>query len=62
VLQSVQLPFALLPVLHITSKEKYMGVFANSMWIKIVCWLLALVVITTNIYLVAVSVQDFGIS
>jgi hypothetical protein len=40
--------------------HRYMGVFANSMWIKIVCWLLAILVITTNIYLVVVSVKDFG--
>lgn len=52
VLQSVQLPFALLPVLHLTSQKRFMGKFSNPRWLKIVCWLLALVVIATNIYLV----------
>ena len=30
VLQSIQLPFALLPILHFTSSERIMGNFKNS--------------------------------
>lgn len=59
VLQSVQLPFALLPVLHLTSQRKYMGNFVNPWWLKLLCWLLAVVVIVTNIYLVTMQVKDY---
>lgn len=52
VLQSVQLPFALLPVLHLTSQKRFMGKFVNPTWLKVICWLLAVVVIATNIFLV----------
>jgi natural resistance-associated macrophage protein len=58
VLQSVQLPFALLPVLHITNRGKYMGEFKNSKFLKTVCWLLALLVMVTNVYLIFQSVND----
>lgn len=57
ILQSVQLPFALLPVLHLTSQRKFMGRFVNPVWLKMVCWVLALVVIATNIFLVYQQVE-----
>jgi Mn2+/Fe2+ NRAMP family transporter len=39
VLQSFQLPFALLPVMHFTSSEKIMGpVLKNSLLVNIVGW------------------------
>ena len=53
VLQSIQLPFALIPVLVLTSNEKLMGSsFVNGPWVKLICWILALIVMGTNIYLV----------
>jgi len=57
VLQSVQLPFALLPVLHLTSQRRVMGQFANGVGIKLLCWALTVVVLVTNIYLVYVSID-----
>jgi natural resistance-associated macrophage protein len=56
VLQSVQLPFALLPVLHFTSRQDLMGSHANSITTKLVCWALAVVVIITNFYLTGAQV------
>ena len=52
ILQSVQLPFALLPVLHCTSSERIMGHYRNTKFWQGVCWLLALIVMVTNVYLV----------
>lgn len=53
VLQSVQLPFALLPLLHFCSDKRIMGAFAISSKMKAVVWALAAVVMTVNIYLVS---------
>jgi natural resistance-associated macrophage protein len=52
ILQSVQLPFALLPVLHFTSDAKLMRGFENGVVAKVLCWLLALFVIGINVWTV----------
>ncbi|WAR27821.1 NRAM2-like protein [Mya arenaria] len=56
VLQSVQLPFALLPVLHFTSSSRIMGDFKNGMIVTIIVWCLALLVMVINFYLVILFV------
>ena len=58
ILQSVQLPFALLPVLHFTSSPRLMGSFANKGWVNYTCWILAVFVIGINVYLVATFIAD----
>ena len=58
VLQSVQLPFALLPVLHCTSHRRIMGQFATSRLWKGVCWFLAIIVMVANVYLIVAQIQD----
>lgn len=35
VLQSVQLPFALIPIMHFTSSPRVMGEFHNTLWVGI---------------------------
>nr|XP_022321367.1 natural resistance-associated macrophage protein 2-like [Crassostrea virginica]XP_022321377.1 natural resistance-associated macrophage protein 2-like [Crassostrea virginica]XP_022321386.1 natural resistance-associated macrophage protein 2-like [Crassostrea virginica] len=56
VLQSVQLPFALLPVLHFTSSERIMKEFKNGKAMKAVVWVLAVLVMGINFFLVIVFV------
>lgn len=57
ILQSVQLPFALLPVLHFCSDRSIMGDrFVLKHRFQVICWLMALVVIGINIYLVVQNV------
>ncbi|KAI5069664.1 hypothetical protein GOP47_0015965 [Adiantum capillus-veneris] len=51
VLQSVQLPFALIPLLCIVSKEQVMGVFKVRPVIKVLSWLITLLVLVINGYL-----------
>ena len=58
ILQSVQLPFALLPVLHFTSSKRLMGRFVNGGWVNTVCWLLAALVVGINVYLIIIFVTD----
>jgi natural resistance-associated macrophage protein len=50
--QSLLLPFALLPVLHMTNSRRIMGNFKNKWWMTIIVWLLALIVMGANGYLV----------
>ena len=58
VLQSVQLPFALLPVLHFTSSKRIMGEFANGPWLKIFVSTISVGVLGINMYLIITSVTD----
>lgn len=51
VLQSVQIPFALIPLLCLVSKEELMGVFKIGPVLKAVSWLVAALVIVINGYL-----------
>eukprot|EP00808_Paulinella_micropora_P012775 g80865.t1 len=58
ILQSLVLPFALLPVLHFTSDENLMGPFKNQLRLRIVVWLMALSIIFVNIMLIFFFVSD----
>ena len=50
VLQAVQLPFALVPVLLFTNSSAIMGKFSNPLIVQVVTWVLGLGVIAINIY------------
>ncbi|KAJ7944485.1 Metal transporter [Quillaja saponaria] len=51
VLQSIQIPFALIPLLFLVSKEHIMGTFRIGPVLKTVAWLVAALVIVINGYL-----------
>ncbi|OAY35527.1 metal transporter Nramp3 [Manihot esculenta] len=51
VLQSIQIPFALIPLLCLVSKEQIMGTFKIGSVLKMVSWLVAGLVIVINGYL-----------
>ncbi|XP_058070017.1 metal transporter Nramp3.2-like [Magnolia sinica] len=51
VLQSVQIPFALIPLLFLVSKEQVMGSFKIGSILKTVAWVIAALVIVINGYL-----------
>lgn len=51
ILQSVQIPFALIPLLCLVSKEELMGVFKINPILKVISWLVATLVIIINGYL-----------
>jgi len=57
VLQSLQLPFALFPILHFTNEDKVMSSFKNGYIMKGIIWLLAIAVISINGYLVATGIS-----
>lgn len=52
VVLSLQLSFAVIPLIHFTSSKRLMGDFANSIWVKIGSWLTAAIVLGLNIRLV----------
>jgi manganese transport protein len=57
VLLSLQLGFAVLPLLHFVSDKKTMGEFAIPLWMKIGGWLAALVIVCLNMWLVGTQLQ-----
>jgi len=58
VLQSLQLPFAVLPLLTFTNDKAIMKEFKNNKIVIVVTWLLAATVIFINMYLVVESLQS----
>nr|XP_020763800.1 natural resistance-associated macrophage protein 2-like isoform X3 [Odocoileus virginianus texanus] len=60
VLQSLQLPFALIPILTYTSFRPVMSEFANGLGLRIVGGIMVLIICSINMYFVVVYVQDVG--
>jgi manganese transport protein len=58
VVLSLQLPFAMYPLIRLTSRRDVMGVFANSWLTAGVSWLLFVLISGANIWLV---LQVFGL-
>lgn len=52
VVLSLQLGFAVLPLIHFTSDKKKMGEFAIKPWLKIAAWVIAIIIIGLNAKLV----------
>lgn len=53
VILSLQLPFAIIPLIHFTADRRKMGLFANSRWVTLLAWVMAVVIICLNVKLVA---------
>ncbi|MEQ1948226.1 MAG: Nramp family divalent metal transporter [Bryobacteraceae bacterium] len=53
VILSMQLPFAVIPLIRFTSDHRRMGEFANRPWVKTLAWLTAAVIVGLNFWLVA---------
>ncbi|XP_058432364.1 natural resistance-associated macrophage protein 2 isoform X3 [Marmota monax] len=60
VLQSLQLPFALIPILTFTSLRPVMNDFSNGIGWRIAGGILVLIVSSINMYFVVVYVQELG--
>ena len=59
VVLSLQLPFAVVPLIHFTNDKERMGVFANKQWVKILAWIAALVIVLLNARLVISTIRDW---
>ncbi len=53
VILSLQLPFAILPLIRFTSDSQRMGEFANKLWVNISAWIVAAVILGLNFWLVS---------
>jgi manganese transport protein len=51
VVLSMQLGFAVWPLLRFTDERKKMGEFVNPMWIRVLGWTTAAIIITLNVKL-----------
>ncbi len=49
VILNIQLPFAVIPLVQFTSDRNRMGDFANQLWVKILAWVCAAVILVLNI-------------
>jgi len=53
VILSLQLPFAVFPLVYFTGKKKYMGSFVNGPVLNFLAWLVAIVIVILNICLLS---------
>lgn len=59
VVLSIQLGFAVVPLIHFVSDRKRMGDFTIKLWMKILSWVVAIIILTLNIKLVVEQVMDW---
>ncbi|MFQ4143924.1 Nramp family divalent metal transporter [Chlorogloeopsis sp. ULAP02] len=55
VILSLQLPFAVIPLVMFTSNRRLMGEFVNPLWLKSLAWLVAIVIVMLNVWLLLQS-------
>jgi manganese transport protein len=60
VVLSLQLPFAVIPLIELTSDHRRMGVFASRNWLKALAWVSAAIVIALNMILVVMQIQEWA--
>ncbi len=53
VVLSMQLPFAVIPLVYFTGEKKYMGVLVNTTGIKVISWIIACVITLLNLWLIS---------
>jgi len=59
VILSLQLPFAIVPLVHFTSDKLKMGSFASKLWVKVLAWATSAAIIVLNGKLVYDEIMDW---
>jgi manganese transport protein len=59
VILSLQLSFAVIPLIKFTSDREKMGEFANATWLKLMAWAVAFVIVTLNGWLLFQTVRGW---
>jgi manganese transport protein len=59
VILSLQLSFAVVPLVQFTGDRRKMGEFANPRWLKILAWSTAVIIGLLNAYLLLVTVRSW---
>jgi len=60
VILSLQLPFAIIPLIQFTSDRSKMGEFANALWVKLLAWLTAAIIVGLNLRLAWQTLSPLG--
>jgi manganese transport protein len=60
VVLSLQLGFAVIPLIHITSDKKQMKEFALKNWVKILAWTSAIIIVALNVKLVIEEISTWA--
>jgi manganese transport protein len=58
VILSLQLPFAVIPLIRFTSDEQRMGSFANPAWMKTFAWISAAIIVSLNLWLAWTTLEE----
>jgi manganese transport protein len=58
VILSMQLPFAVIPLIHFTSDRRRMGIFANAVWVQWLSWASAVLILALNVWLLVDGVDE----
>jgi len=59
VILSLQLPFAIIPLIHFTNDGTRMGAFANRLWVQILAWTTAVIIVALNLRLAVMAIADW---
>jgi manganese transport protein len=59
VVLSLQLGFAIIPLIHFTSDKETMGEFVIRPWMKVAAWLIAIIIVSLNVKLVINEVEGW---
>jgi manganese transport protein len=59
VVLSLQLPFAVIPLIQFTNDKEKMGTFKNKRWVAVLAWIAAIVILVLNAQLVAGTIGDW---
>jgi manganese transport protein len=59
VILSMQLPFAIVPLIHFTSDRARMGSFRNPAWVRVLAWVTATIIIALNVRLAFMAIAEW---
>jgi manganese transport protein len=59
VVLNLQLPFAVIPLIHLTSDRKTMGEFANGVWLRVGGWICAGFILMLNVWMLKDQVSEW---
>jgi manganese transport protein len=59
VVLSLQLGFAIIPLIHFTSDKEKMGIYAIKPWLKIAAWLIAFIIVSLNVKLIVQEITTW---
>jgi manganese transport protein len=59
VIISMQLPFAIIPLIHFTSDRSRMGAFVNAHWVRILAWLSTAIIVGLNLWQTGLAIGDW---